>query len=73
MSRHSVARLSILCGEREIHAKRSHWGQGQSGFCTILLTAGPCEKNVCHQPQKRTIACLRGIQPEAVWREIEPS
>jgi heptosyltransferase-2 len=31
----------------------------------------PCERNTCRLPPGRQFECLRGIQPEAVWKEIQ--
>ncbi|MFL5812746.1 MAG: lipopolysaccharide heptosyltransferase II [Bdellovibrionia bacterium] len=31
----------------------------------------PCERNTCRLPAGRQLECLRGIQPEAVWKEIQ--
>lgn len=48
-------------------------GPGPSTVLHNPVDCWPCERNVCYQPPERTIACLRGIHPEAVWKEIEPS
>jgi heptosyltransferase-2 len=31
----------------------------------------PCERNTCRLPPGRQMECLRGIQPDAVWKEIQ--
>jgi heptosyltransferase-2 len=72
-----LAHVAALCGSPVYIA----WGAGDPrktrplgpGPVKMLhhpVDCWPCENNVCHQPQQRTLACLRGIQPEAVWRAI---
>jgi len=60
----------MVCGAGDPRKTRP-LGPGPVRILYHPVDCWPCEKNVCHQPQERTIACLRGIQPEAVWKEIE--
>ena len=73
-----LAHVAALCGSSVYIVwgagdprKTQPLGPGPVRILHHLVDCWSCEKNVCHQPQKRTIACLRGIQPEAVWKEIE--
>jgi hypothetical protein len=31
----------------------------------------PCVRNTCLQMPERYLDCLRGIEPQTVWREIQ--
>jgi len=64
------APVYMVCGAGDPRKTRP-LGPGPVRILYHPVDCWPCEKNVCHQPQERTIACLRGIQPEAVWKEIE--
>ena len=75
-----LAHVAALCGSPVYIV----WGAGDPdktrplgpGAVRVLsnpVDCWPCERNVCCQPPARTLACLRGIQAEAVWKEIEPS
>jgi heptosyltransferase-2 len=73
-----LAHVAALCGSPVYIV----WGAGDPdktrplgpGVVRVLsnpVACWPCERNVCDQPPERTLACLRGIHAEAVWKEIE--
>jgi heptosyltransferase II len=75
-----LAHVAALCGSPVYMV----WGAGNPqrtkplgpGLVRILhhpVDCWPCERNICYQPPERTLACLRGIHPEAVWQEIQRS
>ncbi len=73
-----LAHVAALCGSPVYivwgagdPSKTQPLGPGPVRILHHAVDCWPCEKNVCHQPPKHTIACLRGIQPAAVWKEIQ--
>ena len=75
-----LAHVAALCGSPVYIV----WGAGDPGKTKPLgpgpvrilhypVDCWPCERNVCFQPQERTLACLRGIHAEAVLKEIQQS
>jgi ADP-heptose:LPS heptosyltransferase len=45
-------------------------GPGRVRVLFNPLDCWPCERNSCQLPEGRKIECLRGIQPDAVWKEV---
>jgi ADP-heptose:LPS heptosyltransferase len=75
-----LAHVAALCGSPVYIV----WGAGDPGKTKPLgpgpvrilhcpVYCWPCERNVCLQPPERTIACLRGIDSQAVLKEIQRS
>ncbi|MGE3538425.1 MAG: glycosyltransferase family 9 protein [Candidatus Tectimicrobiota bacterium] len=73
-----LAHVAALCGSPVYIT----WGAGNirrtaplgPGPVHILhnpIDCWPCERNACHQPAARTLACLRGIEVAAVWEAIQ--
>jgi len=60
----------IVWGAGDPHKTRP-LGPGRVSIMRCPVNCWPCERNVCFQPKERTIACLQGIRPEAVWQEIQ--
>ena len=73
-----LAHVAALCGS----PVQVVWGAGDPkrtealgpGRVRVIFnpieSAGPCERNTCALSEGRKIECLRGIQPDAVWKEI---
>lgn len=72
-----LAHVAALCGS----PVQIVWGAGDPkrteplgpGRVRVIFNpteCWPCERNTCSLPPGRTIECLRGIQPESVWKEI---
>jgi len=73
-----LAHIAALCGSPVYIVwgagdpeKTQPLGPGPVRIMHHAVDCWPCGRNVCFQPQERTIACLRGIYPEAVWKEIQ--
>jgi heptosyltransferase-2 len=62
----------IVCGAADPRRTKP-LGPGPVSILHHPVDCWPCERNVCYQPPERTLACLRGIHPEAVWQEIQRS
>ena len=73
-----LAHVAALCGS----AVQIIWGAGDPkkteplgpGRVRILFSpveCWPCESNVCDQLKEKNLECLKNIQPEAVWEEIQ--
>lgn len=73
-----LAHVASLCGSPTVIV----WGAGQPsrtrpigpGKTRIVLNpieCWPCERNTCALPPGRKLECLRGIQAETVWKEIQ--
>lgn len=62
----------IVWGAGDPH-KTQPLGPGRVHIIRYPVDCWPCERNVCLQPKEHAIACLQGILPEAVWKEIERS
>lgn len=73
-----LAHVAALCGS----PTQVVWGAGDPkrteplgpGRVRVMFNpveCWPCERNVCALPEGRKIECLRGIQPDAVWKEIQ--
>jgi heptosyltransferase-2 len=72
-----LAHVAALCGS----PVQVVWGAGDPkrteplgpGRVRVIFNpveCWPCERNHCALPPGRKIECLRGIQPDAVWKEI---
>lgn len=46
-------------------------GPGRVRISMQPVECWPCERNTCSLPGSRQVECLTGIQPEAVWKEIQ--
>jgi heptosyltransferase-2 len=73
-----LAHVAALCGSPVYIAwgagdphKTRPLGPGRVSIVRYPVDCWPCERNVCLQPKERTIACLQGLRPEAVWQEIQ--
>jgi heptosyltransferase-2 len=75
-----LAHVAALCGSPVYIV----WGAGDPGKTRPLgpgavrilhspVACWPCERNVCLQPPERTMACLRGIDAQAVLKEMQRS
>jgi lipopolysaccharide heptosyltransferase II len=73
-----LAHVAALCGS----PVQVVWGAGDPKHTEPLgpgrvrvifnpVECWPCERNFCQLPEGRKIECLRGIQPDAVWKEIQ--
>lgn len=45
-------------------------GPGKVKILFNPVDCWPCESNICFQPDGRKLECLKGIEPEALWKEI---
>ncbi len=72
-----LSHVAVLCGS-PVHVI---WGAGEPKITAPLgpgkvkmsvsiVDCWPCERNVCYKSGIEKIACLRGIDPDAVWKEI---
>lgn len=73
-----LAHVAALCGS----PVQIIWGAGDPkhteplgpGKVRVIFNPAecwPCEKNQCNLGDERKLQCLRGIHPEAVWKEIQ--
>jgi heptosyltransferase-2 len=73
-----LAHVAALCGSTVFVA----WGAGDPKRTAPLgpgrvrlnfnpVDCWPCESNSCLQPLGQKLRCLQGIQPAAIWEEIE--
>jgi heptosyltransferase-2 len=73
-----LAHVASLCGS----PVQIVWGAGDPkrteplgpGKVRVMFNpvdCWPCERNTCSLPDGRRIECLRGIQPDSVWKEIQ--
>lgn len=46
-------------------------GPGKVKMIFNPIECWPCERNYCIQQGEQNLACLKGIYPEAVWKEIQ--
>jgi heptosyltransferase-2 len=75
-----LAHVAALCGSPVYivwgagdPAKTKPLGPGPVRLLYSPVDCWPCERNVCWQLPERTIACLRGIDSQAVLKEIQRS
>jgi heptosyltransferase II len=73
-----LAHVASLCGSpvqivwgAGLPTRTRPIGPGKSRVIFNPIECWPCERNTCEQPAGRKIECLRGIRPEAVWKEIQ--
>lgn len=73
-----LAHVASLCGSRVFitwgagDARRTApIGPGQASLTFNPVECWPCERNICYKEGADRLLCLRGIQPEQVWKEIE--
>ena len=73
-----LAHVAALCGS----PVQIVWGAGNPKHTEPLgpgkvrvmfnpVDCWPCERNTCALPVGRKFECLRGMQPDAVWKEIQ--
>lgn len=48
-------------------------GPGPVALVRHPVDCWPCERNSCHQPAERMLACLRGLEAARVWEAIQRS
>ncbi|MDR3608100.1 MAG: glycosyltransferase family 9 protein [Oligoflexia bacterium] len=73
-----LAHVASLCGSpvqivwgAGLPTRTQPIGPGRARVVFNPVACWPCESNECAQPPGRKIECLRGIRPDAVWKEIQ--
>lgn len=62
--------VSIVCGAADPR-RTTPTGPGPVIVTANPVECWPCEKNVCVQTESRYLQCLRGIEVERVWEDIQ--
>ena len=77
-----LAHVAAICGEPKRSLVQIVWGAGVPERTQPLgpsrvqvlfnrVDCWPCERNYCFQSAAQKLKCLKGIEPAAVWRQIE--
>jgi len=62
--------VQVICGAADPKRTRPI-GPGRVQVLVNPVDCWPCEKNYCSQPAETKLQCLKGIEPGAVWEEIQ--
>ncbi len=62
--------VQVVCGAADPRRTRP-LGPGRVQVTVNPVECWPCERNRCFQPSPQTLQCLKGIDPDSVWAEIQ--
>lgn len=62
--------VQIVCGAAD-PSRTQPIGPGPVQVATHPIDCWPCEKNVCRNPPESENACLKGITPDRIWKEVK--
>jgi len=64
------AKVQIICGAADPR-RTQPLGPGPVQVLYNPVNCWPCEKNTCAQKAGKILQCLRGIEPDAVWKDMK--